>query len=280
MFAKIPPSAKLIDFEALKNNFLLPRRFNSHKGEYGHAAVIGGDLGMAGAVRMTSEACARVGAGLTSAYTHPEHVSIITTARPEIMAHAIPDPNNLATLLTRATVLALGPGLGRRQWGEVCFSNVIQLDKPKVIDADAIGFLANSSLKSDAWILTPHPKEAATLLNTTTKVIQADRFTAIRQLQKQYGGTIVLKGAGTLIYDGKSPIYICNAGNPGMASGGMGDILTGIIAGLVAQQIPLFQAACLGVYLHATAGDLCAKAKGERGMLALDVLPYIRSLIN
>ncbi len=280
LFVKIPPTAVLINFDQLKNKYLQPRKRNSHKGDYGHVAVIGGDAGMTGAIRMASEASARVGAGLTSAYIHTDQLSIITTARPEVMAHSLSDPERLTTMLDRATVLAIGPGLGRHSWGESCFNTIIKLDQPKVIDADALWFLANNILKSDQWVLTPHPTEAARLLKITTAEVQADRFAAIMQLQKQYGGTIVLKGAGTLIYDGKHPIQICTDGNPGMASGGMGDVLTGLIAGLVAQHVPLFQAACLGVNLHARAGDLCAGVRGERGMLALDLLSYVGNLIN
>lgn len=280
LFNKLAPAAAFINFDQLKKTYLPPRKRNSHKGDYGHVAVVGGDVGMAGAIRMASEASARIGAGLTSAYTHAEHALMITGARPEIMARALPDPSLLNSMLNRATVIAIGPGLGQHAWGETCFDTVMQLTQPKVLDADALWFLAKNPLHSDQWVLTPHPKEAAVLLKTTTANIQADRFAAIKQLQQIYGGVIVLKGAGTLIYDGKHPIQICIDGNAGMASGGMGDILTGIIAGLAAQQIPLFEAACLGVSLHAKAGDRYAAAHGERGMLALDLLPYVNKLIN
>lgn len=279
-FAKITPLAEFMNLDSLCNQYLLPRKHNSHKGHYGYVAVIGGDIGMSGAVRMAAEAAARAGAGLTSAYTQPENVAVITTARPEIMGYPLKDPSDLSTLLDRASVIAVGPGLGRGVWGETCFKLAMAQDKPTVIDADGLWFLAKNPQKCPNAILTPHPKEAAMLLNSSTEAVQENRFAAIAQLQQQYGGVIVLKGSGTLVYDGRSSIYVSQFGNPGMASGGMGDVLTGLIAGLLAQHIPLLAAACLGVCLHGEAANLSAKDDGMRGMLALDLLPYIRCLVN
>ena len=130
------------------------------------------------------------------------------------------------------------------------------------------------------WVLTPHPGEAARLLKTTTKNIQNNRFVSVVELQKKFGGIVVLKGAGTLIAPGVKALSLCDAGNPGMASGGMGDILSGIIAGLIAQHLDLSAAAELGVLVHALAGDLVATEIGERGMLALDLLPIVRKILN
>lgn len=280
LFDTIYPSADVIPFDVLKETYLLPRKRNSHKGNYGHVAIIGGDYGMSGAMRMASETCTRAGAGLTSAYTRPEHVAIIATERPEIMAHPLAEPTQLPDLISRASVIAIGPGLGRQSWGEACFNAVLKLEQPKVLDADALWWLAGKKICQNNWVLTPHAKEAATLLGITPNEVQNDRFTAIVELQKRYGGVIVLKGAGSLIFDGNYPIRICPYGNPGMASGGMGDVLTGLIAGLIAQHIPLFEAACLAVSCHAKAADRCAERLGERGMLALDLLSFIRELIN
>lgn len=284
LFEATIPTSEIMNFNAIKHNYLLPRKYNSHKGNYGHVAVIGGDIGMGGAVQMASEAAARAGAGLTSVYTRPEHISGIIAGRPEVMAHPLNDPSllstTLATALDRASVLAIGPGLGRHAWGEHCFNAVMALNKPTVIDADALWFLAQQPRHLPQAILTPHPKEAAMLLNISTAEVQQDRFAAIRKLQQQYGGVIVLKGAGTLVFNGEDPVYVCPFGNPGMASGGMGDVLTGLIAGLLAQNIPALPAAGLAVCLHSRAADRCAHDEGQRGMLALDLLRYVRKLMN
>jgi len=141
------------------------------------------------------------------------------------------------------------------------------------------GFQNPGGFDYEQWLLTPHVGEAASLLDCTTADIQQDRAAAITQLQQQYGGVIVLKGAGSLVFDGGEDIFVCNAGNPGMASGGMGDVLTGVIAGLIAQGLTLIDAAKLGVMIHAMAGD-CAAKKGEKGLIASDLMQPIRELIN
>lgn len=271
---------KPINFEQLKQVYLPPRPRAAHKGDFGHVAVIGGDIGMSGAVRMAGEAALRVGAGLTSIITQPQHAVLLNATRPELMTPNYIKPEELNNVSSRATVLAIGPGLGRQQWGRDLYEASLTILKPKILDADALWFLSQNKETDDNWILTPHPKEAAQLLGVTTQEIQDNRQQAVQALQKQYGGVIVLKGAGTLIYDGKAPIHICEAGNPGMASAGMGDVLTGMISGLVAQKIPLCEAACLGVSIHAKAGDLRAHKSGERGMLATDLFHELPALIN
>ena len=155
---------------------------------------------------------------------------------------------------------------------------VLQTRLPQVVDADALNLLAQEPARRDDWILTPHPGEAARLLGVSTEQIQADRLHAVHALQQRYGGVCVLKGAGTLVCTSES-IALCEAGNPGMASGGMGDVLTGIIAGFLAQGLSLMDAAKAGVYIHATAGDRAAQ-EGERGLLASDLLPHLRKLVN
>ncbi|MCH8846611.1 MAG: NAD(P)H-hydrate dehydratase, partial [Proteobacteria bacterium] len=178
-----------------------------------------------------------------------------------------------------ARSVAIGPGLGQSNWGGSLFSKVLESNLPLVVDADALNILAQEPVSSDRWILTPHPGEAARLLNCDSNDIQSDRISAARKIQKKYGGIIVLKGSGSIIADGEGNISICSAGNPGMASGGMGDVLTGIIAGLLAQGLDAGDAARLGVCLHATAADKAA-VDGERGMLASDLMPWIRRLVN
>ena len=261
---------------------LLPRRSRSaHKGHFGHVLVIGGELGLAGAARMAGEAAARCGAGLISVATRAAHAGLQAAVRPELMFHGIEQPDNLAPLLDRATVIAIGPGLGRSDWGRVMLHAALASDKPLVVDADGLNLLAIEPAFRENWILTPHPGEAARLLKMTPVEVEADRFAAVEDVALRYGGVAVLKGAGSLIASREEgQVALCTAGNPGMASGGMGDVLTGIIAALVAQGLPLFAAAKAGVDLHGQAGDQAALAGGERGLLATDLLPFLRQGVN
>ncbi|MDB6063711.1 MAG: bifunctional ADP-dependent (S)-NAD(P)H-hydrate dehydratase/NAD(P)H-hydrate epimerase [Verrucomicrobiaceae bacterium] len=275
-------------------NAQLPRRSrNAHKGLYGHVLVIGGDCGMAGAALMAAQAAGRVGAGLVSCATQPEHVAAFVARAPEIMAHGVRSGGELDRLLAAATVVVLGPGLGRSAWSEQLFERVwrhLQTSPiPAVFDADALNMLAEGQIIEapfhPTWVLTPHPGEAARLLGVANAAIQRDRFDAARQLQQRYGGAVVLKGAGTLIATksgatAEAEIGIANVGNPGMASGGMGDVLSGVIGGLLAQHFSIEAAAQIGVYIHGRAGDLAAAAAGERGLLATDLLPHLRELVN
>jgi ADP-dependent NAD(P)H-hydrate dehydratase / NAD(P)H-hydrate epimerase len=278
-FSNIKPCAQILNFaDEIKS--LPPRARTAHKGNFGHVLVVGGDYGMGGAVRMAAEACARVGAGLVSVATRPEHVMMLNIVRPEIMAHGIEKADQLLILLQKADVVILGPGLGNSGWGKMLFDAVLTSRNPLIIDADALNILAFDRQIRDNWILTPHPLEAARLLNTTTEIVQSNRLTTVKKLQNSFGGVSILKGAGTLIAAPNEAVYVCDAGNPGMASGGMGDILSGVIGGLVAQKLELFAAAKLGVLVHAMAGDLVAKEQGERGMLALDLLPMVRRILN
>lgn len=261
---------------------LLPtRERDAHKGQFGHALVIGGNLGMSGAVRMAAESAARVGSGLVSVATRVEHASMVNLARPELMCHAVQRKKDLTPLLEKASVVAIGPGLGQDAWAKEMLSVVVnaRADLPLVIDADALNLLAQDALQSDRWILTPHPGEAARLLQLSSAEIQADRFAAAVEIQQRYGGVCVLKGAGTIVTTGKDIPVVCDAGNPGMASGGMGDVLTGVITGLLAQGLTSGDAAQMGVCLHANAADRAAQ-HGERGLLASDLLPYLRELVN
>lgn len=259
---------------------LLPRNSMANKGDFGHVLVIGGDYGMLGAVRMAAEAAARVGAGLVTVATRPEHAIVISAARPEIMAHGVSNKKQLQSLLDKATVVIVGPGLGNSSWSKSLFQAALAAKKPLVVDADGLNMLAARQGFCNDWVLTPHPGEAARLLATTTDEIQAHRLEMAQKIQHVFGGVCVLKGAGTLVTTRGEKPRLCNAGNPGMASGGMGDILSGIIGGLIAQGLSLFDAAKLGVLVHAMAGDLVAAKHGERGMLSLDLLPEVRAILN
>jgi len=278
VYDDIPAAASLVTYNTQKR--LLGRRpRNAHKGHYGHVLVVGGEYGFAGAVRMAGEAAARCGAGLTSVATRPAHAFSLAANRPELMVRGIDVVTDLVPLLAAATVVAVGPGLGRSDWSLALFGRVLDSERPLVVDADGLNLLAREPESRDNWVLTPHPGEAARLLNCTTAEIQADRFAAARALQEWYGGVIVLKGSGSLIA-GPGGIRVCGDGNPGMASGGMGDVLTGVIAGLLGQGLSADAAASLGVCLHAAAADRTAAEGGERGLLATDLYPALRQLAN
>lgn len=279
-FQSLTPSAKLLESGEIKP--LLPKRQrNTFKNDYGHVLVIGGDYGMGGAVRMAAEAAMRVGAGLVTVATRPEHVTIVSGSCPELMCHQIANAEDLEPLLARATVLVVGPGLGKSEWSRSLINKILAVNLPKIIDADGLNLLAEKSSPIQGhWILTPHPGEASRLLSCQITEVQADRFLIAKKLQQSYGGVIVLKGAGTIIASKDAYPAVCPAGNPGMASGGMGDVLSGILGGLLAQKLSLTAAAYAGVFIHSSAADLAAASGGERGLLATDLLPYLRYLVN
>jgi len=262
----------------------LPRRSRtSHKGQQGHVLIVGGGLGMPGAVRLTGEACLRAGSGLVTVATRPEHVSALVAGRPELMCRGVLSAMDLAPLLLLADVIAIGPGLGQDAWALDLFKAVMATDKPLIVDADALNLLAQQPVMrgshGEQWVLTPHPGEAARLLSSSTAHVQEARLQAVRDLGESYGGTVVLKGAGTLIWTRDELPALCDRGNPGMAAPGMGDVLTGIIAGIAAQCRDLSLAARAGVYVHAVAGDMAAR-HGERGMLASDLFVHLPSCVN
>lgn len=272
-------SARRLD--QAKSCHLLGRRPRSaNKGTFGHVLLVGGAPGLSGAARLAGEGALRAGAGLVTVATHPDHSAYLNQTRPELMCPGVSGPKDLDPLLERATVIAVGPGFGRGAWGRGLLGCIFESQLPLVVDADALNLLAESPHKRGDWVLTPHPGEAARLLETETSLVQADRFTSVRRLQERFGGVAVLKGAGTLIYGpSRKAIGVCDGGNPGMATAGTGDVLTGMIAALIAQGLGLEDAADAGVCLHAAAGDAAAEA-GERGLLASDLLDNIRPLIN
>ncbi len=279
VYARQLLSARRLDWSR-QRELLRPRKRTAHKGDFGHVLAVAGDLGFGGAARLCAEAALRTGAGLVSLATRREHLPAILAGRPEIMAHAVEEVSALEPLLARAGVIAIGPGLGRHEWGMALWEKVMAQELPMVVDADALNLLSEAPGRREDWVLTPHPGEAARLLGCTTRDIHADRYGAARELQQRYGGVVVLKGAGSIIAgDAHQPPAVCSDGNPGMASGGMGDVLTGIIAAWLAQGWPAREAAQLGVCLHAAAADKAARA-GERGLLASDLMSHIRRLAN
>ncbi len=265
---------------------LLPsREADAHKGHFGHVLVIGGDQGYGGAVIMAAEAAARAGAGLVSVATRPEHIPAILTRCPEIIARGVVSGQELELLLPRATVLVLGPGLGRSPWSEQLLQVAIKSGLPIVVDADALNIIAEGrvvpNLEPQAnWIFTPHPGEAGRLLGISNQEINADRFSAVSRLQQKLGGTVILKGVGSLVLGESGITSLVTAGNPGMATGGMGDVLSGILGALIAQGMATEDAAQLGAVLHANAADLAAERIGQRGLLATDIIPYVSQLLS
>jgi NAD(P)H-hydrate epimerase len=275
-----PPSAHALVAASLED-WLQPRAPDTHKGDFGHVLCVGGDSGHGGAIILCAEAALRTGAGLVSVATQPTTVLALLARRPEAMVAAVDDADALQKMAAVASVLAVGPGLGTQGWGTALWDAALSSAKPLVMDADALNLLAASPrpLPADT-ILTPHPGEASRLLGSDIAAVQADRFAAAAALAEQYRCVVVLKGAGTIIAaQGRIPCVIA-AGNPGMAVGGMGDLLTGVIAALRAQRLDAFDAACGGALLHAVAGDVAAAGDGERGLLPSDVLGCLRRVAN
>jgi NAD(P)H-hydrate epimerase len=280
VYASSVLTARRIDWSK-QASLLAPRSRSAHKGHFGHVLVIGGNHGFGGAARLAAEAALRVGSGLVSLATRPRHAAAVLAARPEIMVHAVDGPQALLPLLRQATVIAIGPGLGQDDWARSLWAAAFDGRRPLVVDADALRLLATEPARRDDWVLTPHPGEAATLLALCTAEVNAQRLDAVKELQGRYGGSVVLKGAGSLVAsEGSAPPAVCSGGNPGMASGGMGDVLTGVIAGLLAQGLELRDAAECGVCLHAAAADAAAAKGGERGLLGSDVIARLRALVN
>ncbi|MBZ9567926.1 NAD(P)H-hydrate dehydratase [Modicisalibacter tunisiensis] len=260
---------------------LPPRARGSHKGDFGHVLVVGGAPGFGGAALLASQTAARLGAGKVSLATAPEHVAASLTRTPEVMARGVRGVSDARPLLDGADVIVVGPGLGQGAWGQGLLQAALEVGKPLVVDADALNLLVTCwpGTRRDDWLLTPHPGEAGRLLDCSGGEVQADRLAAVKRLQAERGGTVILKGAGSLVA-GPSGVGLCPFGNPGMASGGMGDVLSGLLGALVAQGLTLESAGRVGVVLHARAADRAAAGQGERGLLAGDLASYARILAN
>ncbi|HET7924838.1 MAG TPA: NAD(P)H-hydrate dehydratase [Rhodanobacteraceae bacterium] len=276
-FAHVAPDATLLGGAGTRA--LPPRHGNVNKGHFGHVLAIGGDRGMGGAIRLAGEAALRSGAGLVSVATRGDNVAALTAGRPELMPRAVEDAMALEPMLGRATVVAIGPGLGREEWGRSLWRTAMSTSLPLVVDADALNLLALEPRTLPNAVLTPHPGEAARLLSTDIAHVQSDRFAAVRALAKRYAAIVVLKGAGSLVASPDDRVAACPWGNAGMATGGTGDVLTGVIAALLAQGLAAWDAACTGVALHARAGDLAA-GDAPRGLVASDLFAPLRELVN
>ncbi|MGR5239127.1 NAD(P)H-hydrate dehydratase [Vibrio alfacsensis] len=274
------------------SRLLPPPKAAAHKGDNGRVLCVGGNQGMPGAIRLCASAALRCGAGLTAAISHMDSLIPLQVSCPEVMSQgmtldSLQEAENELTNRTRwADVLVFGPGFGMDDWAIQAYQTLSKQYKPKVVDADALNILAMLTdrgelniAQDELRIITPHPGEAARLLGISTSDVERNRYKAARQLQARYGGVVVLKGAGTLIHDGVR-MYVCLAGNPGMASGGMGDVLSGVIGALLAKGLPPVLAARLGVVIHSHAADLNARQYGEIGLLASDVVETLRQAIH
>jgi ADP-dependent NAD(P)H-hydrate dehydratase / NAD(P)H-hydrate epimerase len=277
-FEQVAISAELLGTDALAL-WLPPRRRNTHKGESGRVLCVGGDHGSGGAILLCAEAALRSGTGLLSVATRAAHVAALLARRPEAMVRAVESEQDLPPLLERADCIALGPGLGQGEWSRAVFRLAMEAGKPLVIDADGLNLLAATPKLLHDAVLTPHPGEAARLLDTDAGDVQRNRFAAAQRIADRFGAAVVLKGAGTIIAAPGHTPRLLEAGNPGMAVGGMGDVLTGVIAALRGQGLKAFDAACAGALLHSLAGDAAAW-DGQRGLLPSDLMPQLRRLAN
>ncbi len=277
---QFPPSAWINDAELLINS--LPKRSKvAHKGDHGHLLLIGGDYGFGGAILMSAIAAARCGVGMLTIFTRDAHVAPILTQCPEAMIRSISGAEDpaLMKMLANVDAVVIGPGLGKEEWGKGILDVILSSDLPMLIDADALNILAEQAKRNAHWVMTPHPGEASRLLGIDTAEIEQNRYQAVAALQTKYDGIAVLKGAGTLITDNHQRTTVCSEGNAGMASAGMGDILSGVIGSLLAQGVEKGLAARTGVALHARAGDLAAM-NGQKGLMATDLLTPLRMLVN
>jgi len=282
-FAPETPSLAAIP-DALWAALLPPRRRTAHKGDHGRVLVVAGGPGMPGAARLAGEAALRTGAGLVTVLTHPTHAAALAVGRPELIVMGVEDSRSLGDHLSAADAVVVGPGLGRSTWAVELVEAVFASSAPLVVDADALNHLSAAPRRRGGWCLTPHPGEAARLLGCSIPAVQADRIAANRTLVARLGGVVVLKGARTLVDSGEGPPRVCLAGNPAMAVAGMGDVLAGVIGGLLAQQrrpLDVMEpAAALAVRIHAEAGDRAATRVGQRGMLASDVIAALPAVVN
>ena len=278
-----------------------PRPAASHKGSYGRVLVVAGSTGMTGAAALASEAALRAGAGLVTLAT-PKHLNpILEGLLPEVMTLPLPETEagSLTVSATSAilefaektkSVLAIGPGLSQHPETVLFVHQLIRENREQelglrmVIDADGLNALAQDrnilSLLDRETVLTPHPGEMARLTGASVSTLEKDRINTAQQFASEHSLTLVFKGAPTVSADANGDAWINSTGNPGMATGGMGDVLTGVIAGLMAQGIASETAAALGVYLHGLAGDIAAEALGMHGLIASDVLKAVPAIAS
>ncbi|NLG75310.1 MAG: NAD(P)H-hydrate dehydratase, partial [Xanthomonadaceae bacterium] len=279
--AHVPATALRLSEDEI-GRVLPPRPRTAHKGQNGDVLVVGGGVGMAGAARLAGEAALRSGAGRVTVATRPENVGAIVAARPELMCRGVASAAELGALIERADVLAVGPGLGQDEWSQAMLEAALNSERRAVFDADALNLLARQGASASPKaprVLTPHPGEAGRLLGKTTEQVQSDRIGAASAIAARFDSIVVLKGAASVVVSPGALPSICDRGNPGMASPGMGDVLTGVVAGVMAQAQDTAAAVRVAVLAHAMAGDLAAR-RGERGLIASDLFEYLPTCLN
>jgi hydroxyethylthiazole kinase-like uncharacterized protein yjeF len=286
--------------------FLKPRPKDSHKGMFGTVTIIGGNTGMVGAALLAGRAALKMGAGCVHVGMLAENAPVVDVVQPELMLHTASDALKLLphpalsqrerVLLPspfgrgtegEGNVLVIGCGLGKTLPAQKLLYDALLLDVPTVLDADALNIIAQRPdlrgmlhTRKAPCVFTPHPGEAAHLLDCSTAEVQKDRAAATRKLARHLGGSVVLKGAGSLCATRDGKLHINRSGNPGMSSAGMGDVLSGMIAAFIAQGLSADQALLLGVHLHGAAGDELAKQQATIGMSATEVTEWARWLLN
>lgn len=266
---------------SILNNILPPLVDHVHKGMMGHIAIIGGDQGMPGAVCLAAEAAMRVGAGKVTVVTRERHFPIVMNTRAEFLCLTVEeDLQPLQALLKKVDVCVVGPGMSQTDWSSKVFNEILNFKGVKIVDAGALIFLKAQTEPLDNLIITPHPGEAATLLSSNVEEIEANRYQAAQTLADTYAEVAILKGAGTIIQTQQGVNYVSTAGNPGMATAGMGDVLAGMIGGLAAQCSTLEDTALAGVILHAHSSDIAASNLGQRSLLAGDVVNFLGEALS
>lgn len=278
---------------AIKREFkglLKERPRDSHKGDFGHLFILAGSLGLTGAAALCSNAALRSGAGLVTLGIPRSLNSAMSRKLTEVMTISLPETkeatlslkaqNEILKKIDSSDAIVLGPGISRHPETQKLINRlIVKINKPMILDADALNAIAKNikilkKIKSD-YIVTPHHGEMARLINKSVEFVKNNRITIAKKFSRDYNAVVVLKGAGTIVAGPGNKYYLNTSGNPGMATAGAGDVLTGIIAGFLSQGLNMFDASRLGVYVHGLAGDLAAKDKGEAGLIAGDILENI-----
>jgi NAD(P)H-hydrate epimerase len=286
MEENVSPTVNELSFEDIKSNIPI-RKENSHKGDHGKLLIIAGDEGYGGAGIMSSESGLKTGAGLVKLLTRKSHVSASLARNPEVMVSGADNAQDIEANLDWPDAVIAGPGMFKNYWSEQILYkllvNVADNNNPTLLDAGALRLLSDKAFSKiklhSKTVLTPHPGEAAEMLNITVTEIQKNRIKSAKALQKKYGCIIVLKGSGTIICN-ENDIYLCSSGGPELGVAGSGDILSGVIGSLIAQGLAPFEAAKTGVVIHALAGEEFANNVGKIGLAAGELISYIRKFLN
>ncbi|MCP4009779.1 MAG: NAD(P)H-hydrate dehydratase, partial [Proteobacteria bacterium] len=288
---QVRASCQWLDEDFIKRVLPVPKT-SSHKGDFGHVAIVGGQPGMPGAVILAALAATRSGVGRVTVVSSETHVHLIPLASPVLMTLGICN-NAHFKFPGSVNAVCIGPGLGTdsgtndmepENWSRAVYDCALdqatKANLPLLLDADGLNLLASGHCRYENWILSPHPKEAARLLGCSVKEIQSNRPQACQRIAEQYGGVCVLKGQGSLVAQSSGVLAVCTQGNWGMATAGSGDVLSGMIVAMLGQGLPLYEAACAAVYLHAKTGDLVAEEKSKRGMVSSDIIEHLPELFK